>query len=180
MYDYDEGEPYIPPTPKRRASANVGRDTTFYERATESVQRPPPKKKRHYLFWLGLGMIVFLGIWSLYTMVIVPWYDGIETQWHYGDPPRVTELKADFHHGGVSTLLAFDNSGQVTVVELIGEKVNVYTGGNFTPETTARTIYLTTMDVNHDGKMDVVIHVVGMDGAMVLWNTGSSFSWSPS
>lgn len=183
MYEYDEGAPYIPPIPKRRASA-IGNDYAYYDRQTEVMPEPRmgprmgPKTKHHYLFWLGLGMIIFLGIWYVYSDVVYPYYESIENQWHYGDPPRVTELRYDFHHGGVSTLLAFDDSGQVTIVEIVGQKVNVYTGSNFTTELTTKTIYLTTMDVDHDGNMDVVIHVVGMDGATVLWNKGSSFSWS--
>jgi len=178
MYEYDEEEPYIPPTPKRRATA--GQDYTFSERKTEAQPRQQaPPKNHHYLFWVGIGMLVCLGIWMGITLVVVPWWNGMQLQWHYGDPPRVTELQADVSHGRMSRYTKFDNNGQVAVLHLVNGKVGEHTGGSFVgDDKNKRIINLSIADINHDGKPDLVIHVVGMDGEMVLVNTGSAFSWT--
>src|SRR5437764_652209 len=108
MYNYEEGEPYVPPTPKRRATA--GQDITFSERRTEAHprQQTPPKKQHHYLFWLGIGMCFFLAIWTIWSLVVVPWWHGVQVQWHYGDG-RISVIGADVGHGGVSRFIGFDN-----------------------------------------------------------------------
>src|SRR5436309_4760253 len=83
MYEYDEGEPYVPPTPKRRATA--GQDYTYAERRTEAHprQQAPPQRNHHSLFWVGLGMLVCLALWMGISLVVLPWWHGLQVQWHY-------------------------------------------------------------------------------------------------
>lgn len=179
MYEYeDETEyPYIEPV-KRRATA--GQDVTFRERKTEEVPQPtPPKKHNHTLFWIGCGMCVFLALWMGITLVVLPWWHGMENQWHYGDQPHVSELTVDVGHGGVSTLLAFDSDGQLTVLEIVNRKAIVYTGGNFIGGDKKTRIITLSLDTSR-AKPNLFIHVVGMDGAFVLFNTGTSFQWTSS
>src|SRR5207248_10088227 len=102
----------IPPTPKRRATA--GQDYTYYERKTEVM--PTPKRNHHYLFWVGLGMCFFLGIYTAWTMVVVPWYHGLQLQWHYSDN-RVSIFGADVGRGGVSRFIAFEDGEEIVIVE---------------------------------------------------------------
>ena len=175
MYDYEEGEPYVPPTPKRRATA--GQDVTYYERQTEARprQQAPPEKKHHYLFWVGIGMLACLGIWMGITMIVLPWWHGLQVQWHYGDN-RVSVSGADVGHGGVSRFIAFEDGSEIVVVEVIAKKYTVYT----IPVTAAphQLITLSIADANGDGKPDLIVHVDGQDGSFALINNGSAFDWS--
>src|SRR5205085_11393749 len=129
MYEYEEEyETYTPPTPKQRASATVGHDATFHERNTEAVprQQAPPKKHHHYLFWIGIGMCLFLAGFVFWNMVVAPWIHGLELQWHYGDQ-RVSVFGADVGHGGVSRFIAFDSDNEIVIVEVVAKKYSVYT-----------------------------------------------------
>src|SRR5438874_10982669 len=118
MYEYDDGEPYIPPRPKRRATA--GQDFTYSERKTEQQPQTsykPVARKHHYLFWIGLGMCFFLGIWTLWSMVVSPWIHGIELQWEYGTS-HISLFGADVGHGGVSRFIAFEDGSEIVIVEV--------------------------------------------------------------
>src|SRR5947209_5593800 len=124
MYEYEDGEPYIPPIPKRRATA--GQDYTYYERKTEEQTRQQaPPRKHLYLFWVGLGMCFCLALYTGWTMVVVPWYHGLQLQWHYGDN-RVSIFGADVGHGGVSRFIAFEDGDEIVIVEVVAKKYSVY------------------------------------------------------
>src|ERR1700682_1216109 len=77
--EYEEEEPYEPPTLKRRATA--GHDVTFSQRKTEvpPVQKSP--RRQHTIFYFVLGMLFFLVIWSCLTMLVMPWLHGLSVQW---------------------------------------------------------------------------------------------------
>ena len=97
------------------------------------------------------------------------------TQWHYGDA-RVSVVDANVGHGGVSRFIAFDEQGDITIIEVVRKNYQVYigavvSGGNLV-------VSLEIVDVNHDGKPDLVIHIEGVSATPVLFNTGSAFRWS--
>ncbi len=171
MYDYEEGEPYFPPTPKRRATA--GQDVTFNERRTEA--QPRPRRNHLYLFWVGIGMLFCLGIWMGISFVVLPWWHGLQIQWHYGDN-RVSVFGADVGHGGVSRFIAFEDGSEIVIVEAVSKKYTVYTIP--VNATAGQLVSLSVSDVNNDGKPDLIVHVDGQEGAFALTNTGDAFSWS--
>ncbi len=124
------------------------------------------------------GMVIILGILVFWQWMLFPFITSIENQWHAGDA-RVTSLVYDFHHGGESTLMGMDYHGQITIIELVGEKATMYRGANFIgSDRLSRVVSLSVQDVNGDGKSDLVIAVVGMSSETVLFNTGSAFSWT--
>lgn len=147
---------------------------------TEPIKKSPRivnARKRLFLPFLGGATIVLFIVLS-WTWFVIPWWTGIQTQWHYGDA-KVSTLTADVGHGGVSQLLAFDYQGQVTIIEIVGEKAILYKGDIFIGANRLnRVITLSLQDVNADGKPDVVIQIVGTEGETVLFNTGTSFSWT--
>jgi hypothetical protein len=71
----------------------------------------------------------------------------------YGEYP-VSHIVADIGHGGKSDIYAFGVQGRAVVLVSI-------------------------MDVNADGKPDLVIHTDGTDTSAVLFNTGKSFQDRP-
>jgi hypothetical protein len=173
MYEYDdEGDEYTPPVPKLRANAKVGRDVT-YERKTQVV--PIVKPRKHYLFYVGIGMALFLAGWMVVTMIIEPWISGIEIQWHYGDQ-HVSLFGADVGHGGVSRFISFEQGQEIVIVEVVQKRYAVYSIPVSGPEN--RIVTLSVRDVNGDGKLDLVVHLDGVDGDFALINNGSAFSWN--
>jgi len=109
------------------------------------------------------------------ALVVLPWWHGVQVQWHYGDG-RVSVIGADVGHGGVSRFIAFDNDGEIVIVEVVQKKYAVYSiPANIQP---GQLVTLSFADVNHDGKPDLVVHVDEVGGSFVLLNTGSAFSWT--
>src|SRR5436190_16314978 len=99
--DYEEEEQatseYKPPVLKRRAT--VGHDYTAPASKPPTV--PQKKSNKHPLFSVGIGMCFFVFLLYIWNFVLVPWWVGINLQWHYGDN-HVSLMGADVGHGGVS------------------------------------------------------------------------------
>ncbi len=162
---------YTSPVLKRRAT--VGQDYTAP--SPKFVVAPREKPRKHVLFSVGVGTCIFVGLLLLWNMVVVPWYQNVQLQWHYGDN-RVSLMGADVGHGGVSRFIAFDGEQEIVVIEVINKSYSVYT----IPATLApnKLVTLSVADANNDGKLDLVVHVEAEKGAFVLFNTGSGFAWT--
>ena len=120
-------------------------------------------------------MLVCLGIWMGISLVVLPFWHGLQVQWHYGDN-RVSVFGADVGHGGVSRFIAFEDGEEIVIVEAVAKKYTVYT----IPVTASanQLVTLSVSDVNNDGKPDLIVHIDGQEGAFALLNTGDGFSWS--
>src|SRR5439155_26947925 len=101
MYEmeYDEGDThaYPPPSvpiPKQRATASKT------AQPPTPVARPVVKPGKHFLFYVGLGMLLMLCGWSVWTLVVTPWWQSVTGQWQYGSA-RVAEVDVNVGHGGV-------------------------------------------------------------------------------
>jgi len=165
----------VPPRALKYYPRPVHADARTEEIPTQLPIIPSPK--RNVAPFIG-GMVIILSIVLFLQMIVIPWITSIQAQWHAGDA-KVTSLVANVGHGGESQFLAFDYHGQVTIIEMVGEKATIFTGGTFIgADRLTRIINLSVQDVNHDGKPDLVIQVLGMDGETVLFNTGKSFSWA--
>src|SRR5438105_4012786 len=110
--------PHITDIPPRAAK--------YYQMPTRQAQQPelpvtqapmPPSRHR-YMFPFGVGMLCIVAMGVLWSMVIFPWYQGIENQWHYGDA-RVATFTANVGHGGVSHLYGVMVNGRIVVVEVM-------------------------------------------------------------
>jgi hypothetical protein len=91
--------------------------------------------------------------------------------WHYGDYP-MTHLSANVGHGGTSDLFAFTSGHEVEVIEMIGEKANVYAVTLNTTE--RRLVTLKVIDTNGD----IQVSIDGVAQHPYLLNTGKGFAWS--
>ena len=143
------------------------------------MQSPLQPARNRFIFPFAVGMFCLIGVVLLWTLVVSPFITRIENQWHYGDA-QTAELTANVGHGGVSHLYAFMVNGQIVVVEVRAyPPAHVYMSPSlFGSPQDNRIVTITTEDVNHDGKLDLVLHVQGMEITPVLFNTGDSFQWT--
>src|SRR6266849_5069926 len=167
---------YQAPAPGRRLPVTP-RD--YHSAETEPLIYVEPPRRTPWKRYFGLGMFLFLAGFLIWNLWIVPTYTNLQTQWHYGDA-RVSVLMEDVGHGGVSGFLAFDNGGEVIVVEIVGKPARyiVYSGLTLIGSDSAnRVVNMRVEDVNGDGKPDLVLSIVGEAGNVVLFNTGTRFQW---
>jgi hypothetical protein len=135
------------------------------------------KPSRRAWFFLVLGMLLFLVVWTVIEQGILPAYGWLSDQWHYGDS-RITQLDANVGHGGESHFLAEYYHGKIVVIEIPltpSTAYKVYTLTGMVGLTGTSTILLSVQDINHDEKPDLVIQVEGSSFEDVLFNTGTSF-----
>ncbi len=175
-YDEEDYEEYEPPQPKRRASRAYDLPTEHVpiNRQTTGVPVVVRKKRpRNLLTPFGVGMLLVVIVFILWNMVVVPWWHGLEVQWHYGDE-RVSVFGADVGHGGVSRFIAFEDGEEIVVVEVVAKKYTVYTIALTAAPN--QLITLSVSDMNGDGKPDLIVHVDTQQGSFALLNTGSGFA----
>jgi hypothetical protein len=153
----------------------------YYSAQTEPLFLVEEKPRTPWRRYFIVGMLVVLAGITLWQMVVAPFITGIEDQWHYGDA-RVAVLYANVGHQGSSTFMAFDDNGQVMVVEIPESArvpAHIYHLASVTGTGREHAIItLRVQDVNNDGKPDLIVHVEGLEPDMVLFNTGTSFSWT--
>ena len=151
----------------------------YYSAQTQPMLFIEEKPRTPWRRYFIVGMLVVLAGIAFWNMVVAPFIQGISDQWHYGDA-RVAVLYADVGHQGSSTFMAFDDNGQVVVIELADSARipgHIYHLASVTGAGHA-IITLRVQDVNADGKPDLIVHVEGLEPDMVLFNTGTSFSWT--
>ena len=127
---------------------------------------------------LGLGAICFLALIVSWYFVISPAIQSFNDQYSTGYG-RVSKLQANVGHGGTSTFLSFDLHGYATVIEVFPDTNKtpvVYKGPQLASDTLIVSVSL--VDVNHDGKPDLAVHVENSDVQIVLVDNGSGFQWT--
>jgi hypothetical protein len=171
-YYLDEDGTYEPPVPTLRA----GRGNALPVRTTAPVV-VPLAPRRHPLVAFGVGMLIVVGALLLFQQILVPFTSSLTDQWHYGDA-RITQFDADVGHGGISRFIAEVANGSVIVLELpLSDisKTRYYMVSSIISNNTP-VVHLAIMDVNHDGKPDLIINVEGTSVQLLLYNTGTAFS----
>lgn len=179
--------PQITDIPPRatRVSAHKNRNTDSVKVASKPAPKTIKLESPHpkgcglpvgCLFCIGCS-IIFVGA-ALYFLVVAPFVQNMSDQYTTGYG-RVSKLQANVGHGGTSTFLSFDLHGYATVVEVFQDTHRnpvAYKG----PQLEGNTLIVTLeiVDVNHDGKPDLSIHVENSDVQMVLVNNGEGFQWT--
>ncbi len=168
-------------TIRRRAHAPTPTSGT---RGTEDVPAAKPKRQRrgffaHPLLYLGVGMIAMLTLWVFGQMAVTAW------QLHQDDAtygrPRTYQFDAVFGHadsaGNPTHIIIINLNRHVIMIELPGgdaTRARIYNGptlfqdgGDLVPVTGK------AIDVNNDGKLDVVLFI--QDQRIVFINDGTQF-----
>ena len=162
----------IPGAAQARSGRNI---TTAYE-------APPAKRTRrnvHWLLYVGLGMMAALALWALGT-VAIGWGTNEYNNFVYGYPRTYQTDQVVGHNDSrqnPSHFIAINLHGQVIIYELPGgdpSKSIDYIGPDLiAPGEDQLPVTLTFSDVNHDGKIDMVVNVAGSH--FVFYNNGTKF-----
>lgn len=144
-------------------------------------QEPPPKPKRrfHWLFYVGLMFFVMVLGWVAFTL-LTNWWQAKQVDWKYGTP-RTFQIDQFVGHRDSEAhpnhFIALNVGGSIEVVEL--NTVNPKDDHIYMVTTVAdplTPVTLNFVDLNHDGKVDMVVTIgVGNSYAVVLLNDGTEF-----
>jgi hypothetical protein len=153
---------------------------------TTNYEAPSPGKREHrnvhWLLYVGMGMLVALALWVL-AGTVLNWGTNEYNNIVYGYP-RTFQTDAVVGHNDSATnpshFIALNLRGQIIVVEFPGgnpSKAIDYAGPDLIgPGEDQLPVTLSFSDLNHDGKMDMIIHVT--DRLFVFYNNGTSFTAS--
>ena len=153
---------------------------------TTNYDAPPPSKHErrnvHWLLYVGMGMLVALALWVL-AGTVLNWGTNEYNNIVYGYP-RTFQTDAVVGHNdstaNPSHFVALNLHGQIIVVEFPGgnpSKAIDYAGPDLIGSGEDQLpVTLSFSDLNHDGKIDMVIHVT--DRLFVFYNNGTSFTAS--
>src|SRR5260221_13997678 len=86
------------PTPPRASAAYQGAPTHQINTETPGEIEASPRKDRHWLTPLGCGALLVIGCFALWTLWVIPTYNNLSAQWHYGDA-HITRLTTNMGQG---------------------------------------------------------------------------------
>jgi hypothetical protein len=162
----------LPPTAARPARTT-----------TDSYNPLPPKKGRrgiHWLFYVGLSLVAAIALWALAT-TLINWGTNEYNNLVYGYPRTFQTDAVVNHHDSPrnpSHFIAVNLHGQVIIFEMPGGDPSqdvVYIGPNLIVSgSDLLPVTLTFSDVNHDGKVDMIVHIDGQN--FVFYNNGTKFA----
>lgn len=134
-----------------------------------SPSAPPPQRRMrpHWLFWLGIGLLVMLAGW-LALNTLLCWWQVTQDDWHYGRP-RTFQVDAVVGHqdstARPSHFLALNLNRHILIIELPGgdpSQARIYVGPVLTGDgQELAPVTLSFRDVNGDGKPDMIVAVQG-------------------
>lgn len=138
---------------------------------------------RQWLIFVGLSMFIMIIGWLMFS-ALSNWWTITQNDWQYGRP-RTYQVDAVVGHGdskaNPSHFLAINLNRQIVVIEIPGgnaAKTRIFNGPTLIgPGQDLTPVTLTFQDVNHDGKLDMVINV--QDTHFVFLNVNGTFRPAP-
>lgn len=140
---------------------------------TTAYERPPVKPARrrniHWLLYVGLGMIAAIGL-AILSINVLNWGTNVYNNIIYGYP-RTYQTNAIVGHNdsaaNPSHFIAVNLRGQIIIFELPGgdpSKSIDYIGPDLVGASEdLLPVTLTFQDINHDGAVDMLVHVADKD-----------------
>jgi len=160
-----QGQPSV-----RRTSAPAGPKTRPQKpTGTQSLSKAKQAMKRraHPLFYLGLGMLSMLILWTV-AMAAANWFGTTLDDVRYGRPRTFQTDQFVGHNetaGMPSHFIAINLNGRVEVIEFPGgdaAHARIFLGPQlYTSGSDLVPVTLTFMNVNGDHKLDMIINVQG-------------------
>jgi hypothetical protein len=142
-------------------------------RSTTTAYEPPPLRRErrgvHWLLYVGLGMLAALALWALGANALA-WGTNEYNNIVYGYP-RTFQTDAVVGHNdsarNPSHFMAVNLHGQIIIFELPGgdpSKSQDYIGPDLIgPQDDLLPVTLSFSDINHDGAVDMIVHVSDKD-----------------
>jgi hypothetical protein len=159
----------------------VGRPYTIQQGNRRIVfhPEPSPKPRKHWLVFVGIGMIVSLLLWAGVQM-LGAWWSAHQLDATYGNP-RTYQVDAVVGHADStdhpSHFIVLNLKGRVVIIELPGGNIahaRIYNGPAIVGDNPAQ-IPATAdfQDVNGDGKIDLIVHLGNQQFTYI--NDGTQF-----
>lgn len=154
-------------------NTTIPRRRSLYE-DTQPDQPRSPKRRNVFLLPVCVGALLFIGLYVLTTQFIIPTWQNLTNQWNYGGA-RISQADAMGSH-----FIAQYWEGKIVVMQVSLANPNNYHTYVLqpleTPTVKNPVVELSFVDANHDGRLDIAIHVEGTNFELILYNTGNGFS----
>jgi hypothetical protein len=142
------------------------------EEEEERTRKGRARLQVHPLLYLGVGMLVMLALWIGATNALV-WWQSYQDSLHYGYPRTYqTDVRVGHHDDHKpSHFIAINLNGHILVVEIQGgdgAATKIYLGPVYVgPQADKHPVLLKFKDINHDGKLDMLVLVNNQECAFV-------------
>ncbi len=173
----DDDDAYTQGTPRSAIRYPLGRPYVYQQGNRRVVvhPEPPPKPSKHWLVYIGIGMVFMLALFVGFQMLGNWWNNHV-----YGNPLTYQTDQVVGH--GDSTdhpthFIAINLNARVIIIEIPGgdaTHARIYSGptlyadnGNAVPVT------LEFKGMNGDGKVDMIVHIG--DHQIIYLNDGTQF-----
>ena len=176
-YEPDDEDDYTTSVPRSAIRYPIGRPYTFTQGNRRIVlhPEPPPKKNKHYLVYVGVGMLFMLALFVGLQLLGNWWNNHV-----YGNPLTYQTDQVVGH--GDSTdhpthFIAINLNSRVTIIEIPGgdtSHARIYSGPTlYSDNGDSIPVTLEFKDVNGDGKVDMIVHIG--DKRIIYLNDGTQF-----
>ena len=153
--------------------------TSEYPPHTARAPERPPRSRVHWLFYVGLSMLVMLLGWVCLSF-LSQWWQVSQDDWHYGRP-RTFQVDAVVGHAdspaSPSHFIALNLSRHIEIIEFPGgdaTHARVYLGPTLIGEgEDLAVVTIRFKDVNGDGKPDMIVSV--QDSTIIYLNEHGQF-----
>jgi len=140
---------------------------------------PPPTRRLHWSFILGVGMILMLALWVLGSYAL-SWWQNHQLDSTYGMPRTYQTDQVVGHSDSTdhpTHFIAINLNAHRSIIEIPGGNnahARIYSGPTLYSDNGDQTpVTLEFYDVNGDGKVDMIVHVG--DQKIVYLNDGTQF-----
>jgi hypothetical protein len=172
-YDIEERPELLPSVRPRRSAPHTD------QRATIAPRRRHNYFHLHWLAYVGIGMMAAFILW-IAAGFFLSWYGTWQDDLHYGRP-RTFQIDQVVGHNDSPTnpthFIAINLNSQIVIIEIPGgdiSKAMIYSAPKlYGQDASLAPITLTFQDVNHDGKIDMIVHFQGSE--IVYLNENGKF-----
>ena len=178
-YDSDEDDDTSTKLPAR----TTPRSAIRYRPLNTTHQQAIPKRRKHWLVYVGLAMFIMLIGWVLITMIGYWWQTKMDDL-KYGYP-RTYQTDANVgHYGYTSHFVALNLNGKVEVIETQPQNpdqqkaTHMYIAATLSIDQSLQPVTLKFEDLTGSGKLDMLVYV-GSTLQVPFYNNGTSFQNQP-